>query len=510
MSSPRSALDESRKFWLLAAVCLSALGLPLSFTGPAVALPAIRDSLGGSPVQLNWVTNAFMLSFGGSLMAAGTLADAFGRKRLFLLGTAALAATSLALACAPDILWFDGLRAVQGLGAAAAFAAGTAALAQVFDSAARTRAFSLLGTTFGGGLAFGPVLSGWLIGVAGWRGGLIAVGALGLAALGIGACCMRESRNPQARGLDLPGTASFTAALSLMTFGVLQAPESGWSNGWVLAALAGALLMSVTFVAIERRAAHPMLDLTLFRLPRFVGVQLLAAAPAYAYVVLLVLLPIRFAGLEGRSPLETGQFMVALSAPMLVMPSVAVWLRRWFSAGLISATGLLVCAVGLFWLSHCEAGSSMHTIASPMLLIGLGIGLPWGLMDGLAVSVVPRERAGMAAGIFSTVRVAGEGLALALVSAGLTALLQTRLGPVTGASSVALSQAAQRIATGDLSQALGFLPGFGRAAVLHAYSESFSFLLRILSAVTVLTAAVVFAFLRDEGREQVPHSTLVT
>ncbi|MCY1552732.1 hypothetical protein D9M68_891480 [compost metagenome] len=135
----------------------------------------------------------------------------------------------------------------------------------------------------------------------------------------------------------------------------------------------------------------------------------------------------------------------------------------------------------------------------PLLLIGAGIGLPWGLMDGLAVSVVPRERAGMASGIFNTVRVAGEGIALALVGAGLTALVALQLKASSSPSSVAVSQAAQRVATGDLAQALALLPGMDRAALLHAYGAAFATLLCVLAGVTVLTAVVVFAFLRGDA-----------
>ncbi|QFZ87287.1 MFS transporter [Variovorax paradoxus] len=491
MSSP-----DSHKAWLLAAVCLAALGMPLSFTGPAVVLPAIRDTLGGTPVQLNWVTNAFMLSFGATLMAAGALADAYGRKRVFLLGLAVVALSSALLTLAPGIVAFDLARAVQGLGSAAAFAAGTAALAQLFDGPARLRAFSLIGTSFGVGLSCGSILSGWLADTVGWHAVMLSPGAVNLVALCLAAPRMRESRNPRAMGLDVPGTLSFTAALSLLTLGVLQAPDSGWGSPWVLAALAGALAMGAAFISIERRVAHPMLDLSLFRFPRFVGVQLLAAAPAYGFVVLLVLLPIRFIGLEGRSALEAGGFMFALSGPILIVPTLAAWLAHRFSTGVISAVGLLVCAVGLVWLSRCAPGTPLHGLVGPLLLIGAGIGLPWGLMDGLAVSVVPRERAGMASGIFNTVRVAGRDC-VGAGGAGLTALVALQLGSASS-SSVAVSQAAQRVATGDLAQALALLPGMERAGLLQAYGAAFGALLCVLAGVTVLTAVVVFVFLRGE------------
>lgn len=120
------------RFAVLVSVCLAALSMPLAFTGPALALADIHRSLGGSPLALNWVTNAFMLAFGGCLMAAGALADAHGRKRVFLGGLALFVLASLAWGIAPGIIWLDVLRLLQGLGAAAAFAGGAAALAQGF------------------------------------------------------------------------------------------------------------------------------------------------------------------------------------------------------------------------------------------------------------------------------------------------------------------------------------------------------------------------------------------
>ncbi|SDC77928.1 Sugar phosphate permease [Paracidovorax valerianellae] len=485
-STPHVALQ-------LLAVCLAALAMPLSFTGPAVALPALRDALGGSPVQMAWVTNAFMLSFGATLMACGALADAWGRKRVFLCGVGVVAVSAVGLASAGSIVAFNLWRAVQGVGAAAALAGGTSALAQAIQGPARLRAFSWVGTAFGVGLAFGPLLAGWLLGHGGWRAVVLCVAGVAMVAGVAGARFLRDSRDPAAAGLDLPGAASFTAALALLTLGVLQAPESGWASLPVLAALAGSVAMAGVFVRTERRVRHPMLDLSLFRYPRFVGVQLLAAAPAYAFVVLLVLLPVRFIGVEGLSALATGQLMLALSGAMLFVPLAAGWLARWWSPAALSAGGLAVCAVGLWWLSDCPPGSPAAVLVGPLALIGVGIGLPWGLMDGLAVSVVPPERAGMATGIFNTVRVAGEGLALALVGAGLVALVALQWPQVPGADAL---RAGQYLVAGDLPHALRLLPGLSQADVLQAYGRAFSTLLRVLAGVTVFTAVAVFACLR--------------
>ncbi|WP_296257802.1 MULTISPECIES: MFS transporter [unclassified Pseudomonas] len=490
--------DAAQKTWILLAVCIAAITMPLNFTAAAVALPAIGRTFGADPLALNWVTNAFMLTFGSCLMLGGALADSYGRKRLFLAGVSAFAALSAGLTVAPSLLWFDLLRAAQGIAAAAALSGGMSALAQEFEGHERMRAFSFVGSGFGIGLAFGPIASGLMIKAFGWPTIFLMITALASVSTVAGLRFMHESRNRQAAGIDWPGALSFTWALTVFTDAMLQAQQSGWSDPWVVALLICALLSFMAFVFIERRVARPMLDLTLFRYPRFVGVQLLAAAPAYAFVVLLVLLPIRFIGIDGMSEIDAGRLMIALSAPLLVLPIVAGRLVRWLSPSMLCGIGLLVSAAGLLWLSHVPAASPTMAFAWPMLLIGVGISLPWGLMDGLAVSVVPKERAGMATGIFSTMRVAGEGVAVAVVTAILSALTSQHLSDAVPQPTALTSNAAQHLVTGDLSGAASLLPDVGRALLVTGYSDAFSTLLLILTTITLVAAAVVFLIL-DRG-----------
>ena len=483
----------------LVAVCLAALCMPLSFTGPAVALPAIAAELHGMPLALAWITNAFMLSFGGCLMAAGALADRYGRKRLFLLGVGVFCVAALALAAAGSLAMLELLRAVQGLGCALALSSGLAALAQLFEGAARARAFSLIGTTFGAGLAFGPIAAGVLVNHFGWRSLFVATAATALAALLLGSRTLRESRDPQAAGLDWPGALSFTGALSLLTYGLLQAPHTGWTGSTSLALVGGTALLLALFVAVERRAAQPMLDLSLLRVPAFAGVQLLAAAPAFSFVVLLVLLPARLIGIEGYSAQGAGAMLLALSAPMLVLPMAAGLAARRIAPAYLCSAGLLAATGGLLWLSTCAPGQPATALLGPLLLIGAGISLPWGLMDGLAVSVAPVERAGMAAGIFNTTRVAGEGLALAIVAALLASFVLTALLALPAIAPQQAALAAPLLAAGDLHGASVLLPQLPASQLMQAYGDAMHRLLQVLAAISLLSALLLLVFLRPGG-----------
>ncbi|MEC5344387.1 MFS transporter [Brenneria populi] len=482
---------------VLITVCLAALILPINFVSGAIATPAIAHELGGSAQALSWITNAFMLSFGCFLMAAGALADEFGRKKVFIGGVALFALLSLLQAFSGSLLWIDLLRAAQGVAAAAALAGGSAALAQEFDGHARTRAFSLLGSSFGIGLAFGPLLAGVLIAHFGWRAVFFTATLISMVSLLTGATKMRETRNPQASGIDWPGTLSFTAMLALLTWALMAIPQQGLRSAMVLSLLAGSALLLGVFIQVERRAAHPMLDLSLFRFPRFIGVQALPLATGFCFVVLLVLLPMFFIGVAGLSEARAGLMMMALSLPMLVVPLLAAWLTRWIAPGVLCSVGLTIAALGLGWLSLTAAAGSVPGMVAPMLVIGIGAGLPWGLMDGLSVSVVPKARAGMATGIFSTTRVAGEGIALAMVGAILAAFTHTALAARFGGGDI--GQAAQRLATGDMSQALRLLPQADTAQLQQIYAAALHSLLLCLMAIALLSALAVFFSLR--GRE---------
>ena len=481
---------------VLVAVCLAALTLPLNFSAGAVATPAIGQDLGGSPASLTWITNAFMLAFGSLLMAAGALADRYGRRRVFLIGLALFTGFSFALGFAPSVWIIDLLRAGQGVGAAAALAGGTAALAQEFDGHARTRAFGLLGTTFGVGLASGPLLTGLMIETVGWRAIFLAGGLIGLFALILGPPRMRETRDPNAAELDWLGAASFTLTLTLFTVAMIELPVLG-SNG-IIAFSTGFAFSLAAFVLIEMRAARPMLDLSLFRYPRFVGVQLLPIATCACFVVLLVIIPLRLIGIEQQGAIGAGFIMLGLSAPMLVVPIVATMLARHVSPGMLCGIGLLIAASGLVWLAGFTAEDGAM-IVLPMLVIGVGAGLPWGLMDGLSVGVVPVERAGMATGIFSTVRVAGEGIALAVVSAALSALTSASLGRLAPLSTPLLNQTGQRLAVGDLAGAAAISSHIGDDLLRDAYQTAFSTLCWWLAAVTTLCAIAVLFLLPNSA-----------
>lgn len=510
MDKTPSAAAPDDRYKVLVAICISAIIIPLVFTGPAISTPAVGRDLGGDQSTLAWIVNAYAIAFGGCVMAAGAIGDQIGRKRCFVAGLWVFVATSLLIGLTPNLLLLNLLRAAEGVGGALVLTSATSLLAQEFEDAQRTRAFSFLGTAFGVGLAFGPMASGFLIEHLGWRSLYFAIALVAALILLLGTPGMRESRDPEARGIDWPGTLLFTAALVSLTFGIVRGPQDGWASLRVLSLLGGTVLLLGAFIAVELRRPRPMLELSLFRYPRFIGVQLLPVATGFSFIALIVYLPIWFIVIQGRDAFTAGLAILPLTAPMLVVPLLAGRMARHVSPGLLSGIGFLISALGAWLLMGLSPDGSYWTMAIPMLLIGIGNGLPWGLMDALSVSVLPKERAGVAAGIFTTMRVAGEAIAIAAIGAALIGLTAENLRMAAEAGSISLPANATAIASQiGASSGHGSSNGSGSAMdrtiveLAHrAYVSAFHSICGVLAVFSILTAVVCILMLRQSADRQ--------
>jgi len=253
-ASPTVPRPTRSKTLVLIAVILACISLPLSLSaGPAAQTYISRDLAGGT-VALSWITNAFMLACGSTLMVAGALADHYGRKKIFFVGMLVMTIVSLLMPLAPSVLWIDFLRVPHGLAAACAYAGGVSMLAQEFEGPARVRIFSLIGIAFGAGLAFGPTLAGLLIAFSSWHAVFLSSALISFIALILCIFFMTDSKNPSVHGLDWAGAGTFTLMLTLFTFAVVEAPVHGWTGSLVLGLFLASALVLVLFVLSRRKS----------------------------------------------------------------------------------------------------------------------------------------------------------------------------------------------------------------------------------------------------------------
>ncbi|NYI04063.1 MFS transporter [Allostreptomyces psammosilenae] len=523
MAAPALPEAPPRAGLTLFALCLAVLIVPLGLSGAPVALPAIGRDLDAGVVPLQWVVNAYNVTAASFMMAAGSIADRVGRRRVFAFGVALYGGCSLLAAAATHIVVLDVARAFAGLAAAAIMTAGVSVIANTFSGAARTRAFAFVGVTIGAGLAIGPTTTGLIVSGLGWRYVFLLQAAITLAAL-LGFRLVRESRDPDAGPVDWPGTLTFTLALFLFTLAVIEGPQWGWSSAGVLGLLAGCAALLTAFVLVERRRPAPMFDLSLFAEPRFVAVNLLATAVSFGFVGLLVLLPSYLVGAGGLTDGRAGLTMLLLTAPVLVFPLVA---ERLLQAGVtlraIISGSLLLVAAGCGWLTVVHPGTGPLALAGPLLLVGGGIGLIYGLMDGAAVSTVPPAKAGMASGMFNTIRLASEAVAVAGMVAALVSLVRDRVadgldayrpaadGAGTGtaggdAGGLEAGAVADSVASGNLDGPAALVPAEARQRFVEFLGEGYSAALAGVlwgaCAICAVSAVVLYGILaerRDDG-----------
>jgi MFS family permease len=432
------------------AVLTAALVFPLTITGASLALPGIVAEFAAGTAATQWVVTGYNATFAAFLALSGALCDVLGRKGVFLTGTALFAAAGLAAAFAPDIGTLNVARLVCGLGAAAATASGAALLAERLDGPSRARAFAGLGMVLGAGLAFGPTVSGLLVAAGGWRT-TFAVPAMAAAIACLTALAIPGRPRPRGGpGVDWVGGALFTAMLLGLVVTLNEAPDRGWTHPFTLVMAALTVAVGIGFALVEGSRREPMFDLAILRNRRFTACALTAGVFMAVLVPFVIYLPTYLIQGTGRSAAQAGAVMLLLTVPTLVLPALGARLSRRLRPGVFLPFTLACTALGagLLLLALARGGEAWWLFALPFVLIGVGPGLTNGVLDGMAVTALPEDKAGTAAGLFNTARLATEAVSLTVVAAVLAQATGGRL------SGDALSGAMSGVTAGLAAAAL--------------------------------------------------------
>ncbi len=296
-----------RKPLILTSLLLAAFVINLDTTIVNVALPTLVRQLHASNSQLQWVVDAFNLFFAGSVLAAGSLSDRLGRKGMLLAGLTVFGLASLAggLIDSPDGL--IAARAVMGVGAAMVFPSTLSLLTNVFtERQERALAIGLWGAITGVAIALGPIVGGWLLELSDWRSIFFAMIPIAAGAGVLVAGYVPTSRDPRTPRIDLAGFALSTATIGLLVYTIIEAPSHGWESPRTLAGFALTGVLATAFAGWERRTKHPMLDVNLFRNPRFTAASGSVAISFFALSGFIFLVTQYFQFLKGYGPLSTG------------------------------------------------------------------------------------------------------------------------------------------------------------------------------------------------------------
>jgi EmrB/QacA subfamily drug resistance transporter len=418
----------ARKWWTLAAVVAGVFMLVLDITIVNVALPDIGRDFKSTLSGLQWVIDAYALVLAAGLLTAGSLADRLGRRRVYAAGTAVFTLGSLLCGLATGTVFLVTARIVQGIGGTVVFATSLALLGNAFRGRERGVAFGVYGAILGLAAAVGPVLGGLLTSGISWRWIFFVNLPVGIATIAVTLGKVDESRDPQAARLDWPGLVTFTGALGLLVYGLIRS-AGGWNQPGVYGSVAGAGALLAAFIVVEGTRARPMLDLTLFRKPTFVG-GLIAAfglnASIYSVFTYLVLY---LQQQLGYSAAETGIRFLALTGAMFLSSTIVGRLSQVVPARLMIGAGFVLVGAGIAAMHGVTAVSGWTHLLPGMIIAGAGTGLVTVPLASTAVGVVDIARAGMASGINSTFRQVGLATGIALLGAVFTARLAGASGP---------------------------------------------------------------------------------
>jgi EmrB/QacA subfamily drug resistance transporter len=487
-----------RKWWTLVLISTATFMLLLDITVVNVALPDIQRELHASLSSLQWVVDAYALTLAAFLLTAGSLGDRLGRRRVFTIGFALFTFASFLCGISGDPTLLNLARGLQGVGGAGMFATSLALIGQEFHGKDRATAFGVWGATIGGAVAVGPLVGGVITEHLGWEWIFFVNIPIGLVAIFL---TERKIANVTARDpepVDFPGLVTFSSALFLLIFGLIRGNPEGWGSPLILACLIGAAVLLAIFVAIESRSDHPMLDLTLFRKPAFIGVSAVAFALSAGMFAMFLYLTIYMQGVLDFSPLEAGLRFLPLTVLSFIASPIAGTLSHRVPIRVLLGLGLALVGAGLLLMHGVSPDSGWTALLAGFVVAGIGIGVTNPGIGQAAIAVVPVEKSGMGSGINTTFRQVGIATGVAALGAIFQSRVESRLADLLPHAHAGFGEL---VASGGSRAAAAAVPPAERAKVAHAadvaFVSGFNEIILIAAIVSFVGAALGFLLVRS-------------
>src|SRR5439155_23234226 len=418
----------SRKGLILFTLCLAALIINIDVTIVNVALPSLVRELGATTTNLQWVVDAYTLVFAALILAAGSLSDRVGRKGVLLAGLGVFAIGSLSGSLCQTPNQLIAARAVMGIGAAGIFPATLSLIASVFTGRKeRAKAIGLWGAATGIGVATGPIVGGWLLEHFWWGSVFVFMVPIAAVVAALVAWTVPTSRDPNIRPIDVPGLVLSSAAMATLIFAIIQAPDWGWGSATTLATIAAGVLIFAAFIAVEQRTAIPMMDVNLFKNPRFTAASGSITIGFFVLAGFTFLITQYFQFVKGYSPLGTGVRLLPVAVSIAVAAFAGTKLAVAIGNKAVVATGLALFGGTLLWIATNSASTSYLAIVGQMVAGGGGLGLITAPATEAIMGVVPREKAGVGSAVNDATRLFGAALGVAVVGSVATSLYTDRL-----------------------------------------------------------------------------------
>ncbi len=417
--------EANKKWWTLAAVSFGLFMIMLDNTVVNVALPSIQRDLGVGLSELEWIVSGYALTFAALMLIGGKLADAYGRRLIFVVGIVVFTLASLACGLSSTGNELIAARVVQGAGAALMSPATLSIIAATFPPRQRGTAIGIWAGVSALALAIGPLIGGLLTEHASWNWIFfvnVPVGAAGIVASFL---LIDESRDPTHERLDIPGLATSAIGLFSLTYGLIEANGYGWGSPRIVGSFVLAAVALTSFVVLERRQRAPMLDLTLFRNRTYVGANLVILLVALAMFGVFFFVSLYMQNILGYSAVQAGAAFLPMTILIILVAPIAGRLSdRLGSRGLMTA-GMVMLSAQLLYFSQLGQSATFWTLLPGLVLGGFGMSLTMTPSTAAATRAVPVEKAGVGSAVLNALRQVGGSLGIALMGAIMASKLTT-------------------------------------------------------------------------------------
>jgi EmrB/QacA subfamily drug resistance transporter len=503
----------------LAAACLASLMFGLEISSVPVILPTLERVLHGDFKDMQWIMNAYTIACTTVLMATGTLADRFGRKRIFIISLALFGLTSLICGFAQAVPVLIVSRFLQGMSGGAMLICQVAVLSNQFrEGKERAKAFGWWGIVFGIGLGFGPLIGGAIVAVSSWQWVFLVHVVISVVTLLLAAISIQESRDPHAKSLDIIGVVTLSLSVFCLAFFITQGPDLGLASPFALGIIGIAIASFVAFLIAEKISPRPMFDFSVFRRRNFSGALLGSMGMNFSFWPFMIYLPIYFQCGLGYDNVNAGLALLAYTLPTLVVPPVGERLAFRYQPGMVIPLGLFAIGLGfvLMKFGSSAAHASWLTMLPGCLLAGIGLGLTNTPVTNTTTGSVSSTRAGMASGIDMSARLITLAINIALMGfilvEGILLYLKNAFpGTLSAWQLLAL---AKRIASGNVASLQTDFPDLSSldssGAVVHAALVHGFGMVMLYGGIGVWVLAIMSFMLFDPQKMLLPQSSVST
>ena len=497
---------HERRWMILGVLCMSLLIIVMDNTILNVAIPSLITELGATNSEVQWIIDSYVLVFAGLLLTTGSLSDRFGRKGALQLGIVLFGIGSAAAAMSSSANGLIFTRAFMGIGGALIMPATLSILINVFrDPVERGRAIAVWAGFSGLGVAIGPISGGFLLEHFSWSSVFWVNLPIGATALVLGAFLVPTSRDPNQGKIDPLGAVLSFVGLASLLFAIIEGPSKGWTSPLVLGSFALAVATIASFLIWERRTSHPMLDLSVFKNPRFSAGSGTITIVFFAMFGSMLLMTQYWQLVHGYSPLQAGIRLLPYAATMMIVAPLSARFVERLGTKQVVMTGLGLVVAGMLALSTIAADSPYPIVIAYFMMMAAGMGMTMAPATEAVMGSLPRAKAGVGSAINDTTRQVGGALGVAVIGTVVSSVYSARIVDLGGVFELAPDQLARAEsslgAAQGLALSLGDQAGAFAAAAGDGFVDAMSIGLRLAALAVAGAFVVAWKFLPSHATE---------